>query len=256
MSAERKVSAILRCLFFPPKCCSCGKLLQEHILDADPRALCELCRVKWDYAKLSVCERCGEELSRCRCMPQTLKRAGASVMLKMVSYAKTRDSVPRRCILYMKKKNSRAVFDYFSGQLAILLRGYLEETYTAASSILITYVPRGLKNVRRNGIDQSELLASGLAKALDCDFARLLGRRYFSTKEQKHLGKEARFDNVKGAFFVGQANLKELNARYRCIVLVDDVVTTGASLSECVRLLKEAFKGRIICLSLAQSEKT
>jgi len=255
MSAEQKANDILRCLFFPPKCCACGTFLQEHILDTEPRALCESCRRKWEYAKLSTCKRCGEELSKCRCMPLELRRANASVMLKMVCYDKTRDSVPRRCVLYMKKNNVSAVFDYFSGQLAYLLRGYLEETYTAEGSVLVTYLPRGVKNARRVGMDQSELLARGLATSLGSDFGRLLMRRRFSSREQKSLGKRERFDNVANAFLLDKVNMKELNGRYRCIVLVDDVVTTGASLSACVKLLREGFGGRIICICLAQTVK-
>ncbi|MBO5305841.1 MAG: ComF family protein [Clostridia bacterium] len=249
------MTAVFRGLFFPPKCCSCGELLQEHILDTEPRALCENCRYLWEYAKLSSCERCGNELAKCRCMPRIMRRSGASVMLKMVSYDKKRDSVPRRCILYMKKKNSRAVFDYFAGQLEMLLRDYLEETYTAVDHILISYVPRGRKNVRKRGMDQSEILAKGLAERLSCDFMRLLRRSYSSSKEQKKLGKQERLDNVENAFLTENVDMRALNGKYRCIVLVDDVVTTGASLSACVKTLREGFHGRIVCICLAQTVK-
>ena len=128
MRFEEKLTAVLRGLFFPPRCAACGEFLQEHLLDTEPRALCENCRRKWEYAKLSLCKKCGEELSSCRCMPLPLKQVGATAPLKMVSYDKTRDSVARRCILFMKRKNSEAVFDFFSKELAALLKNYLEQT--------------------------------------------------------------------------------------------------------------------------------
>lgn len=255
MGLEMRVRAFFRCLFFPPRCCACGSFLQEHLLDTEPRALCEPCRRKWELAKLATCRRCGEELSRCRCMSRVLKNAGASVLLKAVSYDKTRDSIARRCVLFMKRHNSRAAFSYFADELSLLLKDYLAETYTAENSILVTYVPRGKRAVRKEGFDQSELLACGVSEALGCDFARLLGRRHGRLREQKRLGKEDRLANAKDAFLPESRDWKHLNGQYRCLVLVDDVVTTGATLSACVRLLRREFHGRIVCLCLAKRRK-
>lgn len=257
MKNEPKLRAVLRGLVFPPRCCSCGEFLQEHILDTEPRALCEACRRKWEYAKLSVCGQCGEELSKCRCIPAALKRAGASALLKLVSYDKNRDTVAKRAILFMKRKNSRAVFDFFSGELAQVLRGYLKETYTPRESIFVSYVPRGYRNLLKSGVDQSERLAKGLASQFGCDVGGLLGRKHRFDKEQKRMGKRERLYRTENAFCLSsKVDLKAMNKSYRCLILVDDVVTTGASFAACVRLLKEEFKGRIVCLCLAQTEKT
>ena len=254
MGFEEKLTAVLRALFFPPRCASCGEFLAEHLLDTEPRALCEKCRRKWEYAKLSVCHKCGEELSACRCLPLVLRRAGVTAMLKLVAYDKGRDSVARRVVLSMKQKNSKAVFAFFSDQLAALLKRYLEESYTNEKHVLVTFVPRGRKNLIRSGVDQSELLAKGVAQRLGCDFACLLGRRYGRDREQKHMGGEARFDHASNAFRLVRADFAAINKGYRCLVLVDDVVTTGASLSACAELLGERFGGRIVCLSLARTE--
>lgn len=256
MRSENRLTAVLRGLFFPPRCAACGEFLREHLLDTEPRALCENCRRKWEYAKLSVCKKCGEERSLCRCVPKSLKNAGAAVMLKAVSYDKNRDSVARRSVLFMKRRNSEAVFDFFSDELVSLLRRYLDETYTDAKDIFVTYVPRGRKNLIHSGVDQSELLAKGVADKLGCGFGRLLERRRGREKEQKHLHGAERFDKASQAFRLGKKELKGIDREYRCLVLVDDVVTTGASLSAGVRLLGEHFGGRILCLSLAETEKS
>lgn len=255
MRFEEKLTAVLRGLFFPPRCAACGEFLQEHLLDTEPRALCENCRRKWEYAKLSLCKKCGEELSSCRCMPLPLKQVGATATLKMVSYDKMRDSVARRCILFMKRKNSDAVFDFFSKELAELLKNYLEQTYTDEKSVLVTYVPRGRKNLMKSGVDQSELLAVGVANKLGSESKKLIGRHFGANKEQKRMGGEDRFVHADSAFCLEAADFKAINKKYRCLVLVDDVVTTGASLAACVRLLGEHFGGRIVCLSLARTEK-
>ena len=256
MSVEKKCLSVLRALFFPPRCAACGEFLQEHILDTEPRALCESCRRKWEYAKLAVCKKCGEELSRCRCLPSPLRRAGVSALLKLVSYEKGRDSVAKRCILCMKRKNSDAVFGFFSGQLAALLKGYLDETYTSEGSVLVTYVPRGRKNLLKSGVDQSERLAKGLAESLGCDFAVLIERGLRHDKEHKRMSGDARFAHAHKAFRLASCDFKAINKSYRCLILVDDVVTTGASLAACARLFEAKFGGRIVCLSLARTENT
>lgn len=252
---ENRLKAVLGGLLFPPKCCACGGFLREHILDIEPRALCESCRRKWEYAKLSVCQRCGEELSKCRCLPSILKRAGGAVSLKMVSYNKMWDTTVRRCIIYMKRKNTRVVFDFFASELAKLLLAYLEETYTAPDDILVTYLPRSRKNKIKDGLDQSELLARGVSRILGCDMQALVCRAKGKTREQKHLDKTARQANMEGAFALCDADFSAINKTYRCIAVVDDVITTGASLASCVRELKKVFGGRVICVCLAETEK-
>ena len=252
---ENKLKAILGGLLFPPKCCACGGFLREHIMDTEPRALCETCRRKWEYAKLDVCQRCGEELSKCRCLPSILKRAGGAVSLKMVSYNKMRDTTVRRCVIYMKRKNTKAVFDFFASELAKLLGSYLEETYTAPKDVLVTYLPRSRKNAVKDGLDQSELLARGVSRILGCDMRELVRRAKRGTREQKHLDKTARQANMEGAFALCEADFSAINKEYRCIVVVDDVITTGASLASCVCELKKVFGGRVICVCLAETEK-
>ena len=252
---ENKFLAVLEGLLFPPRCCACGTFLREHMLDTEPRALCESCRRKWEYAKLTVCQKCGEELSKCRCIPPVLRRAGGAVSLKMVSYNKMRDTTVRRCVLYMKRKNTRAVFDFFAGQLSELLGSYLAQTYTSPKDVLVTYLPRSRKNALKDGLDQSELLAKGVSRILGCDMGKLVYRVKRRTREQKHLDKAARQANMEGAFALCEADFSAINKTYRCIAVVDDVITTGASLASCVRELKKVFGGRIVCVCLAETEK-
>jgi ComF family protein len=188
-------------------------------------------------------------------MPPVLRRAGVAAALKMVSYSKERNTTAKRCIVYMKRKNTRAVFDFFSGQMAELLCVYLNETYTSPKDVLITYLPRGHKNAVKSGVDQSELLAKGIGRALGCDVQELLIRTKRREKEQKHLSKKERLENMKGAFTLKQTDISKINKTYRCIAVVDDVMTTGASLASCSAELKKGFGGRIICVCLAESEK-
>lgn len=101
-----------------------------------------------------------------------------------------------------------------------------------------TLVPVPLHSTRQRerGFNQSEVIAAALAEALGLPLAPLL-TRVKATRTQTRLNREQREHNVGGAFALGAAARVEPEARY---ILVDDVFTTGATISECARVLREA----------------
>ncbi len=248
-----KLNDMLSYLFFPPKCAGCGRLMQRDILDTSLSAFCETCFRKWSRDKLELCEKCGMELSRCRCMPQILRTAGADAALKLVSYS-AKETVGKRAILYLKRFDDRRVVHFFSCELEGVLREYLDSTYTLEKSVLITYVPRSAKNHRRYGFDQSACLCRELAEMMGCETLGLLKRSHRS-REQKKLGGEDRMKNAETQFRLAEADYAAIDRAYRVIVLVDDLMTTGASLAACTKLLGERFHGRIVCLTIARTSK-
>jgi ComF family protein len=121
---------------------------------------------------------------------------------------------------------------------------------------LIIPVPLHPSRRRERGFNQSELLAAGLVRAL----ARQSGgaapqvakdclRRKRATPPQTGLSVAARRENLRGAFEVVNPD----DVRGREIVLVDDVMTTGATLSACARALKRAGAARVMGLTMARA---
>lgn len=101
---------------------------------------------------------------------------------------------------------------------------------------LITWVPVSRKRLRRRGYDQAELLAKTVAEELNRKAVPLL-RKCGKTKTQSTLSDAAaRRANVLGAFCV----LDPEKVRGRKILLIDDVLTTGATMNECARILMTA----------------
>ena len=99
------------------------------------------------------------------------------------------------------------------------------------------------------GYNQTVYLARGLARRLDrrCD-CRLLVRTA-SSRAQSRLREQSRRENVKGAFAVRRPEL----VCGRTALVVDDVLTTGSTLSECARVLKEAGASRVWCVTVART---
>lgn len=112
----------------------------------------------------------------------------------------------------------------------------------------IVFIPSSKKALKERGFNQCEYLAKEINKSLKVEIYKDLIKNK-NIKEQKLLSKEDRFKNIKGAF-----SLKtNKNINNRRILLIDDVVTTGATLYECEKLLKENGASSIKMLTVAKS---
>ena len=160
----------------------------------------------------------------------------------------------RRAVLRVKFSGDERLGGHLGGLLAATW-----DTLPQAcelNSALIVPVPLHPSRSRERGFNQSELLAAGLVRALakqnagsapKLEKSCLLRKR--ATTPQTGLSVSARRENLRGAFAVARPE----EIRGRVIVLVDDVMTTGATLSACARTLKRAGAAKVIGLTLARA---
>ena len=99
------------------------------------------------------------------------------------------------------------------------------------------------------GYNQCDYLAGALAKRLGKPLARRTVGRVGRFERQGGLNEERRRENVIGTFDVRRPR----RVAGRTVFVVDDIMTTGATLSECARTLKDAGASRVWCLSLART---
>jgi ComF family protein len=116
-----------------------------------------------------------------------------------------------------------------------------------AGASLCVPVPLHPKRLVERGYDQAALLARALARAARLPCAPRLLARVRATEQQARLGREERADNVRGAFRV----VSHLSAAR--VVLVDDVVTTGRTVSACVAALRDSGHEIAGVLALARA---
>lgn len=128
----------------------------------------------------------------------------------------------------------------------VLPQSSIMEFRAEAQKLLIIPIPLSKKSWRRRGFNQAELLARTFAEhfayELSLDLKKTRDRR-----PQSSLSESERAKNIKGCFTWVGASLAG-----RSVLLVDDVITTGATLSEAALTLKQAGAEKILALALAK----
>lgn len=147
----------------------------------------------------------------------------------------------KQLILNLKCKG-----DFESGDVLVQLAK--ERIKDISKDYYITYIPISNNSLKIRGFNQCEYIAKELGFYCNLEVVNTL-KRVKEVKTQKTLRKEERLENLKGAFAVIDKSL----VTGKSFILIDDVITTGATINEAIRVLKECNAKEIKILTLAKS---
>lgn len=137
--------------------------------------------------------------------------------------------------------------DFTAGYLlSKLLVEMIEENKIYAD--VICYVPMTKKSEKKRGFNQCEVIARHIGYHINIPVSDCI-KKIKNTKEQKTLTKEERVKNLKGAFKV----IRVKDIKNKDVILIDDVMTTGATINECKDVLKKSGANKITVLTIAKS---
>ena len=207
-------------LFFPRKCLNCGKEGQ-YICDECSLFINEL----GAFGDVGVFEYNG-----------IIQKA-----LKEVKYRYTKDilnELIEKAFQIILDNNNRYRFNDF---LSFLVN----------EKPVVTYVPMYKKKERYRGFNQSEMIARKIGEVFNLEVIGLL-KKTRETKSQTKLNKEERFRNVQSSVTNTAAFDTELS-NISTVLLVDDIFTTGATMNECKRVLREMGIENIRGFTLART---
>ena len=203
-------------LLFPPKCVLCKKLLSREETD--------LCRHCWEHAPVFSKEK--------------IKFSFIAGWTAVWYY---KDDV-RQSLLRYKFARYRIYVPCYSRLLAMKLQTSRFENFD-----VLTWVPVSRLRRMKRGFDQVELLAKATAQQLGIEAVPCL-KKIRHTPPQSGLRTAAqRRANVLGAYMVTDPEIVQ-NKR---ILLLDDIITTGATVSECARMLLLAGAKDVRCAAMA-----
>lgn len=233
-SLNMKLKEFLQTILFyisVPKCACCGeRLLREE------KAICISCKIKYDDILKRDCSICAKPFHECDCSFSYLKTHYVRKVVKCFRY-QSDVSLPSNMLIYNLKREYRSdVVDFLSEEL---FKSFKNKNYNL-ENCLITNVPRRRSSIKKYGYDHSKILAKSLAKKLNLQYEELLISR--AKKNQKE--NKTREQRLKNAEFEYK-NLNN-NINGKTVILLDDIITTGASMGACAMLLKGLGAKKII----------
>jgi ComF family protein len=217
-------------LVFPPRCAGCGafgSFLCEECLAATPRAGPPRCPVCWMPPQAGLCQRCNEtppafEAARC-----PFVYGGAA----------------REAVHALKYDGVSALAETMAAHMAACLNAWSPPVEA------LVPVPLAGGRRRRRGYNQSELLARALSRRLGLPVVLALERRKAGPAQARAADETARRANVAEAFAVRPG--REVDGP---LLLVDDVMTSGATLDACARTLRHGGLGPAFALTFARED--
>jgi ComF family protein len=226
-------------LLLPPVCISCRKRVGAHGL------LCGDCWAKIDFIVPPLCSRLGVPLPYDTGEPSLSAAAIADPPVYDRARAAARYSSTMRDLIQSFKYGDRHEGVPLFGRWMAAAGAEL-----LADADMIVPVPLYRSRLWSRRFNQSAMLAQGVGKLTGVPVDCFLLARVKRTPSQVGLTAAQRRKNVAGAFRVTAAKSA---LREKRIVVVDDVITTGATAEACARVLKRAGAARVDVLALARA---
>ena len=220
---------------FPGHFCAC---CGEEMKDKE-WGICDVCKSGLNIHNEKVCQHCGEPLDN------------------------KRDKCPACADEHYEFKRAISCCEYneFSGKLikdlkynekkyiAKIIARFLVDAYNKSdfNADLVTFVPSSKTTLKERGFNQGQLICEEFSLLTQIPCADLLDR-VKNVERQATLSGEERKKNLKDAFKLKE----EISLRGQNVLLIDDVFSTGTTLSECTKALKSARPKNILCLTFAK----
>ncbi len=221
-------------ILFPEKCAVCG-------IRTGNRVLCEECEKKLSALKSPDYDE-----------PSNYFNVKADCVVWLYEY---RDGVAKDLIYSYKYRHNPALARMLAGLLCDRITGAKTLPAPNDKNAVITFVPRSGRNVSRYGFDQARLLAKTLSKKMKIKFMPLFSHTG-GGRDQKTLTRAERIRSAPSSYKLRRKlltkNGRGVDLRGKTVFLIDDVITTGASVNACVNRLKGSGAEKIVAVCIAK----
>ena len=214
-------------LLFPNRCLNCRKITTL-------KYFCKDCKELPNYIKVKICTSCGLPKKHCAC------KWNFYYFDEMISCFEA-DEATKNSFYSFKFGGDFWGGNFFSTKMTERIKQH--PNYLDIS--IITSVPSHRSTVYERGYDQVKALAKNISKLTKIEYIPLLYQTKKSPKQHQSANIAERFSNVSGKYSI----FKNVDVKDKIVLLVDDIKTTGATLSQCARELKLAGAERVIAVS-------
>ena len=213
--------------FFPIKCGYCGKITENYTY------VCTQCKSEKNYEEMEFrCKLCGTKLftEEKICNKCNSKRIYYN---ELIYFAEYKDFFKSKMLQY-KFYDKKYLKHFFAQELSRYLVN-IKVDY-------ITGVPITKKRLKERGYNQTNLIAKELGKILNIVYVPDILVKIKETQHQSQLSKTEREVNVKNVFCLSDT----YDVKDKKILLIDDIFTTGSTVNECSKVLKQGQAKSVI----------
>jgi len=224
-------------LLFPAICFYCEDKIKDGIL-------CKKCKEKIDFLYPPLCKFCSKPLTYNKtsiCKDCKNKKYPYDRLISITSYKE-----PLVSLLYLfKYKNYDYIGEFLS---SIIIEHLLKIGFNLGDYDLIIPVPLHPKKLKEREYNQTLILARFISNYFKIALKDDIIYKIKDTVSQTKLEKTKRIENIKDTFLI-----KDKDMENKKIIIIDDVFTTGATLYECSKLLREKNPSNITLLTLCRA---
>lgn len=224
--------------FFTRQCLCCGKF-EEYICtncfkEKKIRICnCFVCENKENNILFKNCKKCRENL----------------LIDGIMSLFRYKDEKIREIIYLFKYKYAFKVGIFLGKKLGEMLENF---NFNFSNFIIIP-IPMSKIKFNKRGFNQSFILGLEVSKMLKIKIYDNILYRKGNTERQAVLNETERHDNLKDVFYINQLSFDENELKNKDVLLVDDVITTGNTVSYCAKILKIAGIKKVFVITIART---
>lgn len=235
----------------PPKCIVCDRAIGK------PLGLCPDCVKIFEKAERKRCGICLKQPKNCFCRPMLLSKTdpiGDRRLISLLFLApsqskKPEDILSRKFIYHIKRNSVRTGVPFAARELSFEILKLIKTENLNSEDWIITNPPRSKKQIILYDFDHAEELARKISEYTGVRYMPCLKRK--TNKMQKTLNAFERRANADKAYVINpEASLQGKN-----VFIVDDVITTGATINACAAILKENGAQLVFPICIARTKK-
>jgi len=218
-------------VLLPPRCICCKEYVERG-------GVCDGCWKGIKWISEPKCEICGQPIENESCKYCITDKNFFDKAVSVMVY----EGLARHLILKFKDGEATLYAPIFAQWLNRIIQDFVDEVD------FLVPVPTSLKRRFKRKYNQAELLCIELQKLSGLNYAPEILRKFKETSMQKSLNRERRRTNLRKSFSVNE----KISVKNKVVLLIDDVITTGATANACSELLKKAGASKVYVATVAR----